>query len=149
MTDLHRHLRARLLAAATDLGLAVEVAEPLLRLDPPKNREHGDVALGTFQLAKAAGKAPPALAAEIAARITADPIVESATAAGPFVNFRFRRAALAREVLSAIQGDQAPYAKARSNGQMARWAAEEGVSWAEPSQPEVTNGPSLADLAAD
>ena len=118
MTDLHRHLRARLLAAATDLGLATEVAEPLLRLDPPKNRDHGDVALGTFQLAKAAGKAPPALAAEIAARITADPIVESATAAGPFVNFRFRRAALAREVLSAIQGDQTPYGRSRGTGEV-------------------------------
>ncbi|MCU0865853.1 MAG: arginine--tRNA ligase [Planctomycetes bacterium] len=118
MTDLHRHLRARLLAAATDLGLAAEVAEPLLRLDPPKNRDHGDVALGTFQLAKAAGKAPPAIATEIAARITSDPIVESATAAGPFVNFRFRRAALAREVLAAIQGDQAPYGKSRGTGEV-------------------------------
>jgi arginyl-tRNA synthetase len=118
LTDLHRHLRARLLAAATDLGLAAEVAEPLLRLDPPKNRDHGDIALGTFQLAKAAGKAPPALAAELAARITADPIVESAAAAGPFVNFRFRRAALAREVLAAIQGDQAPYGKARGTGEV-------------------------------
>jgi arginyl-tRNA synthetase len=118
LTDLHRHLRARLLAAATDLGLAAEIAEPLLRLDPPKNRDHGDVALGTFQLAKAAGKAPPAIATEIAARITADPIIESATAAGPFVNFRFRRAALAREVLAAIQGDQAPYGKSRGTGEV-------------------------------
>ena len=118
MTDLHSHLRARLLTAATELGLPRAEAEPLLRLDPPKNRDHGDVALGTFQLAKLAAKAPPALAAELAAKITADAIVESATAAGPFVNFRFRRGALAREVLSAIQGDLAPYGKARNNGQI-------------------------------
>ena len=118
MTDLHSHLRARLLSAVTELGLPRDQAEPLLRLDPPKNRDHGDVALGTFQLAKLAGKAPPAMAAEIAAKITTDAIVETASPAGPFVNFRFRRAALAREVLSAIQGDQPPYAKARPNGQV-------------------------------
>jgi arginyl-tRNA synthetase len=118
VTDLHRHLRERLLAAVTELGIAPLAAEPLLRLDPPKNREHGDVALGTFQLAKLAGKAPPALATELAARVTADPIVESATAAGPFVNFRFRRAALAREVLTAVQSDAAPYGKARGNGEV-------------------------------
>jgi arginyl-tRNA synthetase len=118
VTDLHQHLRGRLLAAATSLGLPANAAEPLLRLDPPKNREHGDVAFGTFQLAKLAGKAPPALAGELAARVTADDVIESATAAGPFVNFRFRRAALARSVLAAVQSDQAPYGKSRRNGQV-------------------------------
>ena len=39
--------------------------------------------------------------------------------------------------------------QARANGQLARWAADEGVSWAEPVAPEVSRGPSLADLAAD
>jgi arginyl-tRNA synthetase len=116
VTDLNAHLRTRLLAAATDLGIAA--AEPMLRLEPPKNRDHGDVALGAFQLAKAAGKAPPALAAELAQKITPDPMIESATAAGPFVNFRFRRAALAREVLTAIQGDLAPYGKSPKSGQI-------------------------------
>lgn len=118
MTDLHRHLRDRLLAAAAELGIERAAAEPLVRLDPPKNREHGDVALGTFQLAKLAGKPPPALAGELAARITSDAIVESAAAAGPFVNFRFRRAALAREVLAAIQADQPPYGRTLDNGRI-------------------------------
>ncbi len=118
MTDLHRHLRNRLLAAAAELGIDRAAAEPLVRLDPPKNREHGDVALGTFQLAKLAGKAPPSLAGELAARITGDAVVESAAAAGPFVNFRFRRQALAREVLAAIQADQPPYGKTIDNGQV-------------------------------
>jgi len=118
VTDLHRHLRDRLLAAAADLGLDRAAAEPLVRLDPPKNREHGDVALGTFQLSKLAGKAPPAFAAELAARIASDAVVESAVAAGPFVNFRFRRAALAREVLAAIQSEQPPYGRALFNNQI-------------------------------
>ncbi|MGE3173724.1 MAG: arginine--tRNA ligase [Planctomycetota bacterium] len=112
MSRLHRHLHDRLLAALDTLGLAAAAAEPLTRLDPPKNRDHGDVALGAFQLAKALGKAPPALAQELAAAVTADDVVESATAAGPFVNFRFRRAALAQDVLGAVLADAAPYGKA-------------------------------------
>jgi len=118
LTELHDHLRERLLAATTALGLDRAAAAPLVRLDPPKNREHGDVALGAFQLAKLAGKAPPALAGELAAAITADDVIESAVAAGPFVNFRFRRAALARAVLTAVQTDAAPYGRAPASGQV-------------------------------
>ncbi|MCB9879200.1 MAG: arginine--tRNA ligase [Planctomycetes bacterium] len=118
MTDLHRHLRERLLAASVDLGLDATAAADLVRLDAPKNKDHGDIALGAFQLAKLAGKAPPAFAAELAAKITPDAVIESSAAAGPFVNFRFRRAALAREVLSAIQSDAAPYGKATPTGEV-------------------------------
>ncbi|MCC7065551.1 MAG: arginine--tRNA ligase [Planctomycetes bacterium] len=117
MTDLHSHLRDRILTTLAGLGIDRAAAEPMVRLDPPKNRDHGDVALGAFQLAKLAGKAPPALATELAAMITSDAIVESAAAAGPFVNFRFRREALAREVLTAIQSDAVPYGKANQHGQ--------------------------------
>ena len=118
MTDLHRHLRERLLAAVAEIGVSAADAEPLVRLDPPKNREHGDVALGSFQLAKLAGEPPPKFAAALAAKIAPDAIVESAVAAGPFVNFRFRRAALAREVLTAIQGDATPYGRWPASGQV-------------------------------
>lgn len=118
VTDLHTHLRDRLLTALAELGLCRADAEPLLRLDPPKNRDHGDVALGAFQLAKLAGKAPPAFAAELAAKVTPDATITSATAAGPFVNFRFDRGALAREVLTAIQAGRAPYGPASPTGQV-------------------------------
>lgn len=117
MSELHRHLETRILAVLERLGLAAEQARPLLRLDPPKNREHGDVALGAFQLAKAIGKAPPALAGELAQAIAADTVIESATAAGPFVNFRFQRAALAQQVLQAIAAAAAPYGVAPPSGQ--------------------------------
>ena len=52
MTDLHQHLRERVLAAVAELGLDPAKVGDLVRLDPPRNREHGDVALGAFQLAK-------------------------------------------------------------------------------------------------
>jgi hypothetical protein len=38
---------------------------------------------------------------------------------------------------------------ARGDGRLAAWAAEEGVSWTAPGEPEVSLGPSLADLAND
>lgn len=118
MTDLHSHLRDHLLAALADLGLDRAATAPLLHLAPPKNKDHGDVALGTFQLAKLAGKAPPAFAQELAARLRADDVLASATAAGPFVNLRFQRAALARQVLTAIASHQAPYGPAPRNAQV-------------------------------
>jgi len=117
VTDLHRHLRERLLAAIADSGIEGDVADAV-RLDPPKNRAHGDVALGAFQLAKIAKQPPPQFAADLAARIEPDAVIESAQATGPFVNFRFRRAAMAREVLTAIQNDEAPYGKATQGEQV-------------------------------
>ena len=118
MTDLHSHLRRRLSLALADLGLDRATAEPLVQLAPPKNKDHGDVALGTFQLAKLAGKAPPVFAQELAARLGADDVLASATAAGPFVNLRFQRAALAKQVLTAIASHAAPYGPAARNGQV-------------------------------
>lgn len=118
MTKLTSHLRDRLLATLETLGVDRETAAPAVRLDPPKNRDHGDVAFGAFQLAKICKKAPPALAAEIAGKFEADEIIESASAAGPFVNFRFQRAALARDVLTAVQQEAAPYGPAESSGQV-------------------------------
>lgn len=117
MSELHRHLRQRLLAILADLGLPPEQATPLLRLESPKNRDHGDVALGAFQVAKAVGKPPPQFATELATRVTADAVIASAAAAGPFVNFRFQRAALAEDVLTGITRGLSPYGKAPPNGQ--------------------------------
>lgn len=39
--------------------------------------------------------------------------------------------------------------RALADGSLARWAADEGVTWSAPGQPELTRGPSLADLASD
>jgi arginyl-tRNA synthetase len=120
VTDLHHHLRERLLAAISNLDLpdtSIEGAEisGMIRLDPPKNRDHGDVALGTFQLAKLAKLPPPQFASALAERIKTDDILESAEAAGPFVNFKFGRAAMAREVLTAVHQDVAPYGKSTAS----------------------------------
>ena len=39
--------------------------------------------------------------------------------------------------------------RALADGSLPRWAAEEGVTWSAPEQPEVTRGPNLADLTSD
>ena len=96
-------------------GLGSNPKDAILLL-PPKNRGHGDVALGCFQLAKLRKTAPAQLADELATRFEPDDIIESATAAGPFVNFRYRRAALARAVVEGVLRGAAPYGPAESSG---------------------------------
>lgn len=39
--------------------------------------------------------------------------------------------------------------RAIGNGDLAKWAAEEGVSWMKPTAPDVSRGPSLIQLAQD
>ncbi|MBC7727482.1 MAG: transporter substrate-binding domain-containing protein, partial [Microbacteriaceae bacterium] len=48
------------------------------------------------------------------------------------------RAALDRVLVDAL-----------ADGSLARWAREEGVSWSAPAAPDVSRGPSLAELIAD
>lgn len=62
------------------------------------------------------------------------------------INLGFVTLQSAAEVRGAI--DTAVGA-ALADGSLARWAAEEGVSWAAPTVPEVSRGPGLAELAAD
>lgn len=62
------------------------------------------------------------------------------------VNLGFVTLDSAVAVRGALDGVITP---ALADGRLARWAAEEGVSWAPPTVPNITGGPSLADLAAD
>ena len=39
--------------------------------------------------------------------------------------------------------------RARADGSLARWAAEEGVTWSPPETPDVTRGPSLLQLVSE
>ena len=62
------------------------------------------------------------------------------------VNLGFVTLDSASTVRAALDGVISP---ALADGRLARWAAEEGASWAAPTAPDVTRGPSRADLAAD
>jgi len=103
VSQLQQHLERRL----TEL-LDLPVGTPV-PLQPPKDRRFGDVALACFAIAKHRKQPPPAVATEIAAQLGPDEVIESAVAAGPFVNFVFRGAALAREVIEGVLEGSAPF----------------------------------------
>jgi len=74
-----------------------------VRLETPRDAELGDLAFPCFALAKTLRKAPPAIAAELAEKLA--PALErvEVRATGPYLNFRLDRAALAAEVLGAVE----------------------------------------------
>jgi len=74
------------------------------------------------------------------------PLVAAAWRRPIGVNLGFLTPASATAVRQALDDT---IVQARADGRLARWAAEEGVSWAPPGTPEIGRGPSLADLAAD
>lgn len=74
-------------------------------LEVPPNPALGDYAFPCFPLAKELKKAPPVIAAELTARITAGPdagFLEKVLATGPYVNFFIKPGALAEAVIGAI-----------------------------------------------
>lgn len=103
--DIAAHVRSRLAASAESLGIPTTT----FVLDRPKDAAHGDVGLGCFPFAKALGKSPVEIAKELAASVTPDEVIESATAVGPFVNLRYRREALAESVVRGVLEGAAPY----------------------------------------
>jgi arginyl-tRNA synthetase len=88
-------------AAARAVARGAHVSPDTLKVEAPPRPEMGDLAVGCFTIAKAMGKKPPDVAQEIAAGFVPDELLASATAAGPFVNFRANRAATLRWLVDA------------------------------------------------
>ena len=80
-----------------------------IRIEQPRDISLGDLAFPCFQLAKNLKKAPPAIAAELAGKITAQLKGVSAVASGPYINFKIDRGELARVVLGEIDARGAAY----------------------------------------
>jgi arginyl-tRNA synthetase len=101
-TPLHR-------AAAEAIATAVGVSPTELKVDAPPRPELGDFAIGCFAIAKAKKQNPAQVAQELAAAFQPTELLASATATGPFVNFRAHRpAALAWTIDAALTGQLAP-----------------------------------------
>ncbi len=101
--NIYALVRDRVVAAlATVVDLPPEVVARV-ELTPPKDENQGDMATNAALVAaKPAGRKPTEIAAALVARLSDDPLVASAEAAGPgFVNLRLHPAAL-RAVLPAI-----------------------------------------------
>src|SRR5437764_3205016 len=96
-TQLHRAVLGAL-PGVDPANVKIVIARP----------EHGDLAVGCF-FAKAQGKNPAQVAQELAAAFTPNAWLESATAAGPFLNFRANRTAGFRALVGdAMHGDLVP-----------------------------------------
>ncbi len=94
-------------AAAAQRAVADALGMPPDRFvvgSPPKP-DMGDFAVGCFPAAKELKSAPPALAGKVVEAFAPNDWLESASAAGPFVNFRVRREALYRHVAEGALGE--------------------------------------------
>ncbi len=83
----------------------VPATDALAAVTVPRERDRADLTLPCFTFAKAAGKAPPVVAADVAAAFTANDLLDSAEAAGPFVNFRVNRGTFAQKLLGQVDED--------------------------------------------
>ena len=99
---------------AFERALALHVPGQDVVLERPRSGELGDLAFPCFRVAKALGKNPAQLAAELAAQIQ----VEGAEllAVGPYLNLKLRPEARAREVLGGLLASK-PYGAGAPNGQ--------------------------------
>src|SRR3954471_14914841 len=101
-TPLHR-------AAAEAVASHAGVAATDLKVEAPPRPELGDLAVGCFAIAKARKQNPAEVARAIAAAFQPTELLASATAAGPFVNFRAHRDATYRWLIdSALRGRLVP-----------------------------------------
>lgn len=89
------------LAAADAVATRAGVAASDLKVDAPPRPELGDFSVGCFTIAKARGTSPAQVAQEIAAAFAPTELLASATATGPFVNFRADRTATYRWLIDA------------------------------------------------
>ncbi len=94
------------LAAAEAVAASAGVAATDLKVEAPPRPELGDLAVGCFAIAKAQHKSPAQVATEIAAAFQPTALLASATAAGPFVNFRADRAETFRWLIDAALRNQ-------------------------------------------
>lgn len=118
--DIQEQLRAFVVEAARDLAGQDLDAVPF-PFQAPKDPAHGDLGLACFPLAKACKLAPPAVAQELAKRLQAriadgNDLLESADAVGPFLNIKYRRAALAEHVVRGVLERRAPFGPWTANG---------------------------------
>jgi arginyl-tRNA synthetase len=88
-------------AAVQAVASALGVDASILMVTQPPDAAMGDLAVGCFPAAKALKAAPAQLAQQAAAAFQPGELLASATAAGPYVNFKLERGALYRWLFEA------------------------------------------------
>jgi arginyl-tRNA synthetase len=95
-TPLHR-------AAAEAVATHAGIPATDLKVEAPPRPELGDLAVGCFAIAKQKQQSPAEVAKQIAAAFVPTELLASATAAGPFVNFRATRPAVFRWLIDSAR----------------------------------------------
>ncbi len=97
---------ALLEGALNEMGQQLRADEVKALLETPKDSAMGDIAFPCFQLARALRKAPPAIAADLAAKLSValsgSTEISKVVATGPYLNFFLNKASLAGVVVPAI-----------------------------------------------
>lgn len=89
-------------------------------LEIPKHSDMGDFAFPCFKLAKTMRKAPPVIAAELAAGLEEVSFIEKTEAVAGYVNFTLNKGFMAKEILTEIKLKKDQYgASTLGNGQKA------------------------------
>ena len=96
------------LAQSLAVALKCESEKIFSLLEKPKNRDHGDLALGVFSFAKALGKNPVELAKDVATAVKLPKGIKSANAIGPFVNLVFDRSSFTVDSVQHTFADESP-----------------------------------------
>ena len=112
--ELHDYVQEQVTAVVGEIPPHVQRG---LGLQTPRDLDFGDVALPCFLLARVQKVTPVQVAENIAAKITPDDVIETITADGPFVNFRFRRETLARTVITQVLTDEPPFGQSPPTGE--------------------------------
>jgi arginyl-tRNA synthetase len=86
----------------------------ILDIVPTPDPKLGDLAVPMFKLAKVAGKAPSMIAEELRGKIFGVKALESAEVAGPYLNLRFKKAVVAKEVMAMISKDKTKYGNGKA-----------------------------------
>lgn len=106
MNAIRLRLAQALCDAARTHGAELSVEEVVAGFSAPPRPEMGEIAFGTFPLARALRKAPPVIATLLAeatsAALEGDAAFSTIQAAGPYVNVALNRANLARETVAAV-----------------------------------------------
>lgn len=107
--QINEHIAGAVCAA---LGWpAARSAQVQALLATPPDPTLGDIALPCFQFARELKAAPPAIAADLAARLAGDGLIARATAQGPYLNIHLDRTAVTVQTVNGILADPAAWGR--------------------------------------
>jgi arginyl-tRNA synthetase len=101
------------IASAIANTLNIDENEVLGAIEIPPNKDMGDYAYPCFRLAKTLRKAPPLIAADLAANIKLPSFVSETKVMGAYLNFFTDKSVFAKEIITKIFDEKENYGKSK------------------------------------